>query len=59
MSQELLNQKKLKKARLLSELEMLSGVTDLHYINLGKVTADIHLLEKKTLQQNNSSHNDN
>jgi hypothetical protein len=50
MDQELQNLK-LKKARLFSELEMLSEVSDLFYKNLGKVTADIHLLEMKILRE--------
>lgn len=37
---------KLKRARLLMEVEMLSEVSDILFINLGKVTAEIHLLEK-------------
>ena len=59
MSQEQLNTKKLKKARLLSELEMLTQVSDLHYINLGKVTAEIHILEKKQNQEVKSLYHDN
>lgn len=50
MDQELQNLK-LKKARLISELEMLSDVSDLFYKNLGKVIADIHLLEMKILRE--------
>lgn len=37
---------KLKRARLLMEVEMLSEVSDTMFVNLGKVTAEIHLLEK-------------
>ncbi len=50
MHEELQNLK-LKKARLISELEMLSEVSNLFYQNLGKVTADIHLLEMKILRE--------
>jgi len=49
--QEELQSLLLKKARLISELEMLSEASDLFYKNLGKVTADIHLLEMKILRE--------
>ena len=48
---EELQKLKVKKARLISELEMLSEVSNLFYQNLGKVTADIHLLEMKILRE--------
>lgn len=49
--QEKLNSLMLKKARLLSEIEMLSEVSDLMYRNLGKVIAEIHLLKKQILRE--------
>lgn len=42
---------KLKRARLLSEIEMLSEVSDTMFINLGKVTSEIHFLEKAIVRQ--------
>jgi len=48
---EELQKLKIRKARLISELEMLSEVSDIFYKNLGKVTADIHLLEMKILRE--------
>ena len=48
---EQLQKLKVKKARLISELEMLSEVSNLFYQNLGKVTAEIHLLEMKILRE--------
>ncbi|MFK7049876.1 hypothetical protein V3Q77_08240 [Flavobacterium davisii] len=58
MSQEKLNSLKLRKSRLLSEIEMLTEVSPLMYRNLGKLTADIYLLEKKLLRDNASIYAD-
>lgn len=49
--QEKINSLMLKKARLLSEIEMLSEVSPLMYQNLGKVTAELHLLMKQQLRE--------
>lgn len=48
---EELQKLKVKKARLISELEMLSEVSNVFYQNLGKVTAQIHLLELKIVRE--------
>lgn len=50
-NQSKLNNLQLKRARLLSEIEMLSEVSPLMYQNLGKVESDIHLLKKKMLSE--------
>ena len=42
---------KLKRARLLSEIEMLTEVSDLMYRNLGKTEADIYLMEKQIIRE--------
>ena len=42
---------KLKRARLLMEIEMLAEVSDIMFLNLGKVTAEIHLLEKIIIRE--------
>jgi len=50
---------KLKRARLLSEIEMLSEVSDLMFVNLGKVTAEIHLLEKTIVRETTNQFDEN
>lgn len=47
--QQQLNSLQLKRATLLSQLEMLSSASDEFYQKLGKVEADIHLLKTKML----------
>ena len=56
MSQEENLQKlKLKRARLFSEIEMLSEVSPLMYQNFGKVCADILKLQKEITAQTKNS----
>lgn len=57
MSQRL-NDLKLKKARLISEFEMLSHPSDLMYQNFGKVCYDIILEEKEELRKNKNNFQD-
>lgn len=45
-------QLKEKKARLISQLDALADANDSFYVQLGKVVAQIHFLEKKILQNN-------
>lgn len=45
--QQQLNSLQLKRATLLSQLEMLSSASSDFYEKLGRVEADIHLLKKK------------
>lgn len=45
--EEELRKLELKKARLFSEIQMLSTVSDLMYKNFGKVCADIMILKRK------------
>ncbi|MES2813240.1 MAG: hypothetical protein V4670_12270 [Bacteroidota bacterium] len=42
---------KLKKARLFSEIESLSSVSELMFLNFGKVEAEILLLEKQIVRE--------
>ena len=49
--QEQLNSLQLKRATLLSQLEMLSSASNEFYQKLGKVEADIHLLKTKMLRE--------
>lgn len=41
---------KLNRAKLLSEIEILSEVSELMFINLGKLTSEIYLLEKTIIR---------
>ena len=50
-NQEQLNSLQLKRATLLSQLEMLSSASNEFYQKLGKVEADIHLLKTKMLRE--------
>lgn len=45
--QQKLNSLELKKAQLLSQLEMLSSASDEFYKKLGKISADIFLLKRE------------
>lgn len=47
--QQQLNNLQLKRANLLSQLEMLSSASSEFYEKLGRVEADIHLLKQKML----------
>lgn len=49
--QQQLNSLQLKRATLLSQLEMLSSASNEFYQKLGKVEADIHLLKTKMLRE--------
>jgi len=49
--QQQLNSLQLKRANLLSQLEMLSSASSAFYENLGRVEADIHLLKNKMLRE--------
>lgn len=49
--QQQLNSLQLKRATLLSQLEMLSSASSEFYEKLGKVEADIHLLKNKMLRE--------
>jgi molecular chaperone GrpE (heat shock protein) len=58
--QQKLNGLLLKRAQLLSQLEMLSSASDEFYAKLGRVEADIHLLKRKMLRENqNITENEN
>lgn len=57
MSQRL-NDLKLKKARLISEFEMLAHPSDFMYQNFGKVCYDIILEEKAELRKNENNFQD-
>jgi hypothetical protein len=50
-NQQQLNSLQLKRATLLSQLEMLSSVSSEFYEKLGRVEADIHLLKTKMLRE--------
>lgn len=49
--EEQLRKLEIKKARLLSEIEMLSEVSPMMFQNLGKAVAEIHIIKKKVLQE--------
>lgn len=49
--QQQLNSLQLKRATLLSQLEMLSSASPEFYQKLGKVQADIHLLKRKIIRE--------
>lgn len=49
--QQQLNSLQLKRATLLSQLEMLSSASLDFYQKLGKVEADIHLLKRKIIRE--------
>jgi hypothetical protein len=49
--QQQLNNLQLKRANLLSQLEMLSSASPEFYEKLGRVEADIHLLKTKMLRE--------
>ena len=49
--QQQLNSLQLKRANLLSQLEMLSSASSDFYEKLGRVEADIHLLKTKMLRE--------
>lgn len=49
--QQQLNSLQLKRANLLSQLEMLSSASKEFYEKLGRVEADIHLLKTKMLRE--------
>jgi hypothetical protein len=49
--QQQLNNLQLKRATLLSQLEMLSSASSDFYEKLGRVEADIHLLKNKILRE--------
>jgi hypothetical protein len=49
--QQQLNNLQLKRANLLSQLEMLSSASSEFYEKLGRVEADIHLLKTKMLRE--------
>ena len=49
--QEQLNSLQLKRATLLSQLEMLSSASNEFYTKLGRVEADIFLLKRKILRE--------
>ena len=50
-NQEQLNSLQLKRATLLSQLEMLSSASNEFYQKLGKVEAEIFLLKRKIIQE--------
>lgn len=49
--QQTLNNLKLKRANLLMQLDMLSSVSNEFYQKLGKVEADIFILERKIIRE--------
>lgn len=57
--QQQLNSLQLKRANLLSQLEMLSSASSEFYQKLGKVEADIHLLKNKMLREVKNITNEN
>ncbi len=58
-NQEQLNSLQLKRATLLSQLEMLSSVSPEFYKQLGKVEVDLFLLEKKIIRETKNPFNEN
>lgn len=57
--QQQLNSLQLKRATLLSQLEMLSSASPEFYQKLGKVEAEIHLLKNKMLREVKNIGNEN
>ena len=57
--QQQLNSLQLKRANLLSNLEMLSSASADFYEKLGRVEADIHLLKNKMLREVKNIGNEN
>ena len=57
--QQQLNNLQLKRATLLSQLEMLSSASSEFYQKLGKIEADIHLLKNKMLREVKNIGNEN
>lgn len=57
--QQQLNSLQLKRATLLSQLEMLSSASSEFYQKLGKVEAEIHLLKNKMLREVKNITNEN
>lgn len=57
--QQQLNSLQLKRATLLSQLEMLSSASPEFYQKLGKVQADIHLLKRKIIRETKNSLDEN
>lgn len=57
--QQQLNNLQLKRATLLSQLEMLSSASPEFYQKLGKVEAEIHLLKNKMLREVKNITNEN
>ena len=56
--QQQLNNLQLKRATLLSQLEMLSSASQEFYQKLGKVEADIHLLKRKIIRETKNPFNE-
>lgn len=54
LDQEKLNSLKWNRAKLLGQLEMLSSASNDFYVRLGKVEADIFLLERKIIRETES-----
>lgn len=58
-NQEQLNSLQLKRATLLSQLEMLSSISPEFYKQLGKVEADLFLLERKMIRETKNQIDEN
>lgn len=56
--QQKLNDLKLKRANLLVQLDMLSSVSNEFYQKLGKVEADIFILERKIIRETKNDFED-
>lgn len=57
-NQEQLNNLQLKRASLLSQLEMLSSASNDFYQQLGKVEADLFLLKQKIIRETKNDFNE-
>jgi len=57
--EEQLRTLKLKKARLFAEIESLVSVSELMYLNFGKVASEIMLLEKKIVRETKNIFDEN
>jgi len=57
-NQEQLNNLQLKRASLLSQLEMLSSASNEFYQQLGKVEADLFLLNQKIIRETKNDFNE-
>jgi hypothetical protein len=57
-NQEQLNNLQLKRASLLSQLEMLSSASNDFYQQLGKVEADLFLLNQKIIRETKNDFNE-